>query len=237
MKIDRQAMAHPRRHHLAPRPPQAAVWLLLLLLGAGAEQPGGDPTATTTATATLPGGEGADDDAYVAHAATCREETPFIRRLNALVIATAVVGGGGLVLCTAAVVHIIAHRRHKRSLPVRLVLGMLLSNVVMSSTDMIPTNLIRQSGNFCGLSVIGPRFTAIGAQCLPNAVRFFGAYCTTMYELMMVVLTTHALYTGVGDIPASRERAVHLACLGAGAAALVGYYTRCRQLELGIVVQ
>ena len=64
---------------------------------------------------------------------------------------------------------------------------------------------------------------------------FFGVYSTTMYELMMVMLTSHALRAGVSDIPTHRERAVHLACLTAGVAALVGFYTRCREINVEMV--
>ena len=189
-------------------------------------QHAGSPTIAFTAT------PGDDDDFYHNPAARCHELTPYLRRLNALTMATSVVGAVALVLCTLSVTHIIMHGRHKRSLPTRLVLGVLLSNLVFAITDMIPTNLKRLSGTLCGLTAIGPRRTEVVAGCFPNAVLFFGVYCTTMYELMMVLLTTHALHAGVGDIPARRERAVHLACLGTGVAALVGYYTRCRHLEL-----
>ena len=35
-----------------------------------------------------------------------------------------------------------------------------------------------------------------------------------------------------GDIPPRRERALHLGCLGTGVAALLGYYLRCRAIDL-----
>ena len=63
---------------------------------------------------------------------------------------------------------------------------------------------------------------------------FFGVYCTTMYELMMVLISTHALRTGTGEIPGPWERGLHLACVAAGVAALVGYYLRSRDIQLDI---
>ena len=82
------------------------------------------------------------------------------------------------------------------------------------------------------LLVVGPRATDVVATCLPTALMFFGVYCTTAYELMMVLVSTHALRTGSGAIPWTWERALHLDCVGAGAAALLGYYLRCRAIEL-----
>ena len=48
---------------------------------------------------------------------------------------------------------------------------------------------------------------------------FLGVWGTTMYELMMVLVSTHALRTGVGSISSYRERALHLLCVGTRVAA------------------
>ena len=177
--------------------------------------------------------EGAeDDDAYTTSTATCDRYSPYFRRVNALVVATSVVGGVAAALCALSALHIWLHRRFKRSLATRLVLGMILSNVVYAITDVIPTDLTQLSGTLCGHNTIGRRNVDVVAQCFPDALMFFGVWCTTMYELMMVLVSTHALRTGQGDIPPHRERAMHLGCLGAGLAALLGYFIRCRESEL-----
>ena len=147
----------------------------------------------------------ADDDYYSASSANCDLQLPFLRRVNALAITTSTVGCVALGMCSLAVMHIVAHNRHSRSLPTRLVLGMLLSNVVYATTDLIPDDLHDVSGAHCGDNTVGPVPKDIVAGCLPMAVMFLGVYGTTMYELMMVLLSTHALHTGAGNIPWHRE--------------------------------
>ena len=177
-----------------------------------------------------------NDDDYYHHAQTlCEQVAPYLRRVNALTIAQSVVGGAGLVLCGVAVLHTTALGKDRRSLAARLVLGVMLSNLMYAATDIVPVNLYQLSGVGCGDQVIGPRDTDVVAGCLPTAVMFFAVYCTTMYELMMVLVSTHALRTGEGDIPQRRERALHLGCVGTGAAALLGYYLRCRAIELELI--
>ena len=176
-----------------------------------------------------------DDDVYYHDQAGCDQLDAYYRRVNGLTIGQSVVGGAGLVLCGVAALHILARGRDRRSIATRLVLGVLLSNLVYAITDVIPTNLNRISGALCGFRAIGPRHTDVPARCLPTAIMFFGVYCTTTYELMMVLVSTHALRTGRGEIPRPREWALHLACVGAGVAALLGFYFRCRELELEFI--
>ena len=175
-----------------------------------------------------------DDDLYDSGPAVCDRVAPYNRRVNGLAIGQSVVGGVGAVLCGLAALHIAAHGRDRRSLATRLVLGVLLGNLVYAVTDAVPTNLFHVSGALCGDAVVGPRNTDVVAECLPTALMFFGVYCTTAYELMMVLVSTHALRTGSGAIPRAWERALHLGCGGAGAAALLGYYLRCQALSLDL---
>ena len=95
------------------------------------------------------------------------------------------------------------------------------------STISSPTTFIKYrggDGGDCGT----PTWWAISENCLPSAFMFFGVYCTTMYELVVLV-STHALRTGKGGIPLPWERALYLAYVRAGVAALLGvlYYLRC----------
>ena len=58
-----------------------------------------------------------------------------------------------------------------------------------------------------------------------------------MYELTMVLVSTHVLRTGAADIPARAERALHLLCVGAGVSALLGFYFRCRDVTLELAAE
>ena len=187
-------------------------------------QPGAGPTVAPP--------DDPDDDFYASNATVCDEWRPFIRRLNGLTVAKSVVGGAATVLCAVAVMHIVGHGRYKHSLATRLVLGMLLSNLVVAVVDIVPINLRRLSGELCSWTVIAPGFTDPAAQCLPTAVMFLGVWSTTMYELMMVLVSTYVLRAGAADIPARAERALHLLCIGTGVCALLGFYFRCRNLTL-----
>ena len=158
-------------------------------------------------------------------------ETDY-RRLNTLAIAQSVVGALGMLLCILSIVHIYGHRRDKRSISARLVLGMLLSNLIYAAVDVAPTELRMMSGPECGYYVIGPRATDVAAECVPSGMLFLGVWSTTMYELMMVLVSTHTLRTGEGDIPRSRERLMHLVCVVAGVSALLVYFLRCRDINL-----
>ena len=178
---------------------------------------------------------GADDDDFSSVGdAKCDLQRPFLRRLNSLAIAKSTVGAAGSVLCMVAMMHIYGYGRSKQSLATRLALGMLVSNFVVAVCDIVPTNLHRLSGELCGLTMIGPRWTDTTAYCLPQAVSFLGVWSTTMYELMMVWVSIHALRTGKGSIPPQRERGLHLLCVGAGVAALLGFFFRCRESALSI---
>ena len=200
-----------------------------------AAQPPTPPSRTTT----HEGGGAFDDDYYTTTAIDCDQIRPYHRRLNALTIARSVAGGIAVLLCTLSAMHIFGHGRDRRSLPTRLALGMLLANLVYAITDAIPVHLVHLSGDLCGFTAIGPHWTETNAECLPTAVMFFGAWCTTMYELAMVLVSTRALRTGVSVLPAHHERAIHLICIGPGVAALLGFFIRCREilLEIAAIVE
>ena len=202
------------------------AWPIVRLLLA-ATIAAGQLTPTTTEP---PAAEGEDDDFYSVGEAKCDLRRPYLRRLNGLTIERSTVGAVGAILCLLAVMHIYGYGLSKRSLATRLTLGMLVSNFVVAVCDIVPTHLFRLSGELCGFFVIGPRNTETATNCLPAAVGFLGVWSTTMYELMMVWVSIHALRTGKGSIPATRERALHLLCVGAGVAALLGYFSRCQDL-------
>ena len=188
----------------------------------------GQPTVSTAAPDV-----GEDDDWYTAPTEFCDNAVPYLRRLNALAGATLATDGMGAVLCGWAILHIYAYRRDVRSLATRLVLGMLLSNLVFAGACVAATRFRHISGPRCGQFVIGgARRTDVVANCFPAALMAFGVWATTMYELMMVLLSTHALRSRTGSVPQRAERALHTLCIVAGVAALLGYYLRCRDLEL-----
>jgi len=155
--------------------------------------------------------------------------------VNGLVIGRMVVGGVGVLLCGLAMMHIYGHSRHKRSLAVRLQLGMLAFNFIFAVADVTPRNLRHLSGQRCGSTVLSDgRHADIAGQCLPETVSFLGVYGTTMYELMMVLVSVHTLRTDRSDIPPRHERGIHLLCVGAGVAGATGYFVRCRDLNRGM---
>ena len=80
-------------------------------------------------------------------------------------------------------------------------------------------------------------WTDTTGNCLPKAVMFLGVWSTTMYELTMVLVSTHVLRTGAADIPTRAERALHLLCVGAGVSALLGFYFRCHDVTLELAAE
>ena len=175
-----------------------------------------------------------DDDAYSVTADECdaKARVVYDSKVNGLVIGRMVVGGVGVLLCGLAMMHIYGHGRHKRSLAVRLQLGMLAFNFIFAVADVTPHNLRHLSGEHCGSAVLSDgRHADIAGQCLPDTVSFLGVYGTTMYELMMVLVSVHTLRTDRSDVPPRHERGLHLLCVGAGVAAATGYFVRCRDLN------
>lgn len=53
-----------------------------------------------------------------------------------------------------------------------------------------------------------------------------------MYELMMVLVSTHALRTGEGGLPRFCERLLHFVCIAVGISAFLIYFVRCRDINL-----
>ena len=146
---------------------RAFVVVVASIIAAAIVQPG---DGTTVA----PDAADGDDDIYDIDAAVCDRRRPFFRRVNGLAVAKSVVGGAATVLCAVAVMHIVGHGRYKHSLATRLVLGMLLSNLVVAVVDIVPVNLYRLSGEYCGWTVIAPGYRDATGDCLPTAVMFLG---------------------------------------------------------------
>lgn len=175
-----------------------------------------------------------DDDTYHTGREKCFLKSRYLRKTNRLVAAQSAIGGIGFLVCSLAVFHIYARGRDRRALSARLVLAVLLSNIVYAITDIIPSNYSQLSGAECGDNLIGPRDTDVVAGCLPTAIMFFGVYCTTMYELMMVLVSTRALRSLKTTIPQKLEWIMHILCISVGIGAFIWYYTVCREVDLAI---
>ena len=170
---------------------------------------------------------------YTTTAEHCDTRLPYLRRVNALAGMTSAADAVGALLCGWAILHIYAYRRDVRSLATRLVLGMLLANLVFAVACVASTRVLHLSGPLCGHFVVGgARHADVVPHCFPDALKVFGVWTTTMYELMMVLLSIHTLRSGSGNVPQRAERALHTLCVVAGFAALLGYYFWCRDLEL-----
>ena len=189
---------------MVPPSLRAAILVLLPLLG------------VLVAGQSTPPAPADDDDYYKADPVHCAGSRPYLVKVNRLAIAICAVGAVGVALCLLSVLHVIGHNRDKRSLAARLVLGMLIGNLIYAVIDTTPIHLRRLSGDLCADRTIGPRHRETTARCLPTAVMFAGVWITTIYELMMVLVSTYALKTGRGSIPPNHERALHLASIGAG---------------------
>ena len=228
----RSTAAQPPLHHREQTETPAAAGFktfLAVVVACALAAPGGGQITVSSAAPDV----GEDDDWYTTPTEECVAAVPYLRRLNALAGATLAADGAAAVLCAWAILHIYAYRRDQRSLTTRLVLGMLLANLVYAGASVAATRVRHLSGPRCGKVVVsGDRRTDVVARCFPAALVVFGVWTTTMYELMMVLLSTHALRSGTSSVPQRAERALHALCVGAGVAALLGYYLRCRDLEL-----
>ena len=80
----------------------------------------------------------------------CHPCPTSVHTINAIVFATAAVGGASAVACLAVTTTIVAHGRDRVSMRDRILIGLMLTNAVYSIANAIPLNALRTGVVDCG---------------------------------------------------------------------------------------
>jgi len=73
-----------------------------------------------------------------------------VHTINAVVFATAVVGGVSVLVCLAVVATIVAHGHDRVSARARIIVGLMMANAVYSTANAIPLNALLTGVVDCG---------------------------------------------------------------------------------------
>lgn len=113
------------------------------------------------------------------------------------------------IACIFAVLVIYAYHKDIRSFRDQILLGMFLSNIVFSISNIIPTGLVLdEDGVECGFFALSPLTVAVG-----NALFWFGKYQMVFFEIFIVVMSVLALKYGSTSLDYKRTFAVYLALM------------------------
>lgn len=142
--------------------------------------------------------------------------------INALVWATAIIGGLSAAVCIWIGVTIVANQRDRTAMRDRVVLGLMIMNTVYSTTNTIPMQQLQTSSlDACGQLTLGA-----------NTIRwartgwFAGKYGLVAFELLIVAASVHAL-SQAAPIRPRVEAALHGLCAVVAVTAAAVFYVTC----------
>lgn len=156
----------------------------------------------------------------------CASCPSSVHTVNAIVLATSIVGGVSVVVCLMVVVAIIAHGHDRVSMRDRIIVGMMIANAVYSSANAIPLNRLGTHGANCGYLALG--FDAIR---FGRAWYFGGKYMLVCFELLILGASLWALVRGGQAVRTGFEVVLHSGCVLGGVFAFVGFYVRCAEIN------
>eukprot|EP00035_Acanthoeca_spectabilis_P036848 m.42158 g.42158 ORF g.42158 m.42158 type:complete len:809 (-) comp8290_c0_seq1:120-2546(-) len=156
---------------------------------------------------------------------SCAPCPSTVSEINAVVIATAVVGGLSVLACFATVLVIVAYAR-ERELAEGCVLGLALANAVYSSANAIPINLYHTDIVRCGAFVLSFDTIRFG-----RAWWFAGKYAVVCYEICVLLVSVWLLKKGVTTLSRRTMGTVHALCVVGGVAAFAGFYIQCQGIN------
>jgi hypothetical protein len=145
-----------------------------------------------------------------------------------IVISTAVVGGVSVLGSLDVVAVIFGYNKDLTSSRDRVLIGLMIANIIYSSANVVPLNLLRADGFRCGELYLGFDAIRIG-----RAVWFCGKYSLVLFELAIVALSAHALTKGIRKVKGWVEAVYYAACGFGGLAAFVIFYVLCLRINKG----
>ena len=176
---------------------------------------------------------GDDDDvdcSFLAHEygydVACKSCSDSVDTINAIVLATAVVGMASATICIAVVVTVVAHGRDRASMRDRIVIGLMLANGVYSSANTIPLNAMRTGVLDCGRLAMSFDVIRFG-----RAWWFAGKYGLVCFELFIVGASIRALHRGLRAMHPRAEAMLHAACWAVAVLAFAVFYTLCAEIN------
>lgn len=179
----------------------------------------------------------------------CAPCPALFHTVNAVTIATAVVGAISVVACIVVLITLFAYRHDVDSLAHRVLIGLFCANFVYSTANMIPMNLIETDIARCGQLVLsystirfgrswwfGGKYVQIHSHqfCLDGMISYTvllaSRYGLVAFEALILGASSYLLTWGK---PFSRrvEQLLHLACVLCGVAAFTAFYIQCLQIN------
>jgi hypothetical protein len=156
----------------------------------------------------------------------CQPCPASVHTINAVVLATEIVGGVSATACIAVVTTIVAHGRDRVSMRDRIIVGLMLANAVYSTANTIPLNALRSGVLDCGRVAV-----SFGAIRVGRAWWFCGKYGLVGFELLIIGTSIRALYRGMSAVPPRAEVAMFAACCALAAVALTVFYVLCARIN------
>jgi hypothetical protein len=157
--------------------------------------------------------------------AACQNCPSSVHTINAVVDATAAVGGISAAACITVVTTILAHGRD-RAMRDRIVVGLMLANALYSVANALPLNALRTGVLDCGRLVMS--FDAIR---LGRAWWFCGKYGLVGFELLILGASIRALQSGSSAVSPRTEAMMHTACCALALLAFAVFYSRCASIN------
>jgi hypothetical protein len=156
----------------------------------------------------------------------CQPCSATVHAINAIVLATAVVGGASAAVCLAVATTIVAHGRDRVSMRDRIVVGLMLTNTVYSTANAIPLNALRSGVVDCGRLAMSFDAIRVG-----RAWWFCGKYGLVGFELLILGSSIRAMYRSMSAVPWRAEVAMHAACCAVAVTAFAVFYNLCARIN------
>jgi hypothetical protein len=157
----------------------------------------------------------------------CQPCAASVHTINAVVFATAAVGGASAASCLAVAATIVAHGHDCVSMRDRIVVGLMMANAVYSTANAIPLNALRTDMLDCGRLAMS--FDAIR---FGRAWWFCGKYGLVGFELFILGASIRAMRRGFTTaMPRCTEVSMHAACCALAVFAFAVFYTLCARIN------
>ena len=136
------------------------------------------------------------------------------------------VGGISVVVCLFVITTMVAHGHDRISMRNRIVLGLMMTNTVYSSANIIPINELRTGVLDCGRLVLSFDKIRFG-----RALWFCGKYGLVSFELFILGASIRALLYCVTAVPRRVAAAMYTICCIVALSAFVVFYALCSKIN------
>ena len=149
-----------------------------------------------------------------------------VHTINAIVFATAMVGGASAAACLAVAMAIVAHSRDRVSMRDRIVVGLMLTNALYSTANTIPLNALHSGIVDCGRLAMSFEAIRFG-----RALWFCGKYGLVSFELFIMLASIRALQRGISAVSRRAEAAMHTVCWCLAVTAFAVFCALCARID------